>query len=430
MYVEEKHRDVLSCCFIASCSGQVAVPRAASSFGAGAPKQRTQQQMERLASHMRYCKLRKTAAKLGVLLAEKQSKESLGKRYKLSAKDMCTIAFSCSHRRTMLADRFDVSKQTIRRVLTFMSSVVMDIQVRQLQEFRDYALEHPPHVACATLSWDETSQTLALQTPLDATYAVPQQASSAWPVLVCRLQLAVGWRTGLKLYKEFIMPPLPLSSNSSSNLFCAMFRHPLTQPIMELLEQIVKVSSVSCWLHETDGHLANEKLHYHLYAKRMLPTAGPEPAPGPAAPVSDQGTPPKKKLPTLTEQVLCQNHQVQLTIVSAVDAMERVSGLSKMVPGLYCGTLFLRMGGHFVRLLASVPSLVRDVAYFRWVAVPTEEDNSGRRYAEELGEYLVANLRHNSRQMSSTARGGPVRLVRLVSRLKQALRLRFHLILN
>ena len=76
------------------------------SFGAGAPKQRTQQQMERLASHMRYCKLRKTAAKLGVLLAEKQSKESLGKRYKLSAKDMCTIAFSCSHRRTMLADRF------------------------------------------------------------------------------------------------------------------------------------------------------------------------------------------------------------------------------------------------------------------------------------------------------------------------------------
>ena len=121
---------------------------------------------------------------------------------------------------------------------------------------------------------------------------------------------------------------------------------------------------------------------------------------------------------------------MQLTIVSAVDAMERVSGLSKMVPGLYCGTLFLRMGGHFVRLLASVPSLVRDVAYFRWVAVPTEEDNSGRRYAEELGEYLVANLRHNSRQMSSTARGGPVRLVRLVSRLKQALRRRFHLILN
>ncbi|CAE7670376.1 unnamed protein product [Symbiodinium sp. CCMP2592] len=176
-----------------------------------------------------------------------------------------------------------------------------------------------------------------------------------------------------------------------------MFRHPLTQPIMELIEQIMKVSSVSCWLHETDGHLANEKLHYHLYAKRVLPAAAP--AAAPAAPVSD-------KLPTFTEQVLCQNHQVQLTVVSAVDALERVDGLSKMIPGLYCATLFLRMGGHFVRLLASVPTLVRDVGYFRWVAVPSEEDNSGRRYAQELGEYLVDNLRHNSRQMSSTARGG------------------------
>ena len=69
-------------------------------------------------------------------------------------------------------------------------------------------------------------KTLALQTPLDATYAVPQQASSAWPVLVCRLQLAVGWRTGFEalqrvhyasfavVQQQFIEPVLCYVSSS------------------------------------------------------------------------------------------------------------------------------------------------------------------------------------------------------------------------
>lgn len=237
---------------------------------------------------------------------------------------------------------------------------------------------------------------------LDSNVAGPalrHQTSSSWEVMVARLQLVVGWVNGIKFYHEFVLPPLPLSSNSASSLWNALFNHPLTKPLTSLVNQILLASKLSAWIHETDGHLANEKLHFHLYQQRL--EAGVSSAQSHAA---------DAELPSsLTEQVLCQNHQVQLSIVGAVESLHKHEATGgKTIPNLFCATLFLRMGGHFVRLLSSVQVLISQASFFHWIPFPTSEQlQEGRRFSQELISYLTDNLRRSSREMSSRS-GGPV----------------------
>lgn len=407
-FVEGCVRQSLSCAASQSClllrlaRHQVQVRRVGR-FGL-APTQRTKHQHRELAAHMRFCKLRKQNRCLRDLVATEDRGRTVGKKWRLSAQKICEIAFGKCQRRTFLAEKYEVSKQTIRRSLAFTALTVLEVQMKQLSEFKDFVDFRPPDFSAASLSWDETSHTLALDA-MDAAGAqvLRHQTSSSWQVMVSKLQLATGWLGGIKLHHEFVLPPLPLSSNSSSSLHCALFNHPLTGPVMKLVGEILQASQWSAWIHETDGHLANEKLHYHLYRQRR-PDFVQRPLPLPA----DAGAGAQYfELSGLTEQVLCQSHQTQLTLVSAVDSVPKceVTG-GKIVPNLFCATLFLRMGGHFVRLLNSVQLLVKEATFFHWDPQPSMEELwEGRRYSDELANYLIDNLRHNSREMSATQGG-------------------------
>ena len=70
----------------------------------------------------------------------------------------------------------------------------------------------------------------------------------------------MGWVNGVKLYHEIVMPPVPLVSNSSNNIYNGLFSHPMTARIIALVQQLLLGASTRLWMHETDGHLANEKL--------------------------------------------------------------------------------------------------------------------------------------------------------------------------
>lgn len=60
-----------------------------------------------------------------------------------------------------------------------------------------------------------------------------------------------------------------------------------------------------------------------------------------------------------------------------------------------------------MRLLASVQLLVKEATFFHWMPNPTmEELAEGRLYSHELVQYLIDNLRHNSREMSANRGGG------------------------
>ena len=352
-------------------------------FGGG-PKKRTVQQQRDLAAHMRYCKLRKKSQMAGEPLQE--SRNLPKKRCKLSATEMCTLAFSACQKREVHAERYSVTTKTVRRTLGIASYCVLEIQLHLLAEFRDFVRASPPDVACATVMWDETSQVLALPA-VSVPNMSQKQTSSSWQVMVLKVQFAVGYVAGMKLHREVVMPPIPLPSNSATCILQGLQNLPMASPILGFVDEILKTAARTVWLHETDGHLANEKVHYHLLSERQTPEG--------------------RNPPRFMDQLLCQNHQAQLVIVAAVDALIKTEATGgRMIPNLYASTLFLRMGGHFVRLLASVRELLKG-HFLEWVAFPSEEQlNEGRAFAEELSSFLVDNLRHNARQMQQKAPRG------------------------
>ena len=162
-------------------------------FGLG-PKTRTQQQHKDLAAHMRYCKLRKKTGSLRDLVKSHpdhhHAGRHFGKKVRLTPNRICQIAFGQCQKRTFLAERYDASKQTIRRALAFTALTVLEVQVKQLKDLRDFAVANPPDFSSASLSWDETSQILSLDTMnTDMAPVLRHQTASSWEVMVSKLQI-------------------------------------------------------------------------------------------------------------------------------------------------------------------------------------------------------------------------------------------------
>ena len=358
---------------------------------------------------MRYAKLQKKLGKATLALKDRMRYITLSKKFVLSAEDACKIAFASNHNRMQLALRFQVSKRTVRRTLLLSALTLLEVQMKQLHDFKDYVAEHRPDFGVTTIMWDETSQSLAL----DAAPGTRQQMSSTWSVLVCRIRFAAGWVRGIKVARELILPPVPLSTNAAHNIYQGLYGHALTKPIMDALDSILSHCRLTCRLNESDAHLANEKLHRFQYFQRMGSQESQAPAEALAAGQAEvqqhgrvQARAPSLPAETM-EQIFCQNHQTQLTVTALVDSLNKSEGAGgHLIPNLYCATLFLRMGGHFVRLLASVQQAVKSRDFFHWVPLPSREELAeGREFGDELASYIIDNLRHNARQMASTSRG-------------------------
>ena len=64
---------------------------------------------------------------------------------------MCTIAFGTLRQRSSLAERFDVSRNTIRRVYCFSALTVLEVQLKQLRDLYDFTERNNPDVITALL---------------------------------------------------------------------------------------------------------------------------------------------------------------------------------------------------------------------------------------------------------------------------------------
>lgn len=102
---------------------------------------------------MRYCKLRKKSQGLREVYEKQQSLNQAGG--KLTTHEILAIGFGNCQRRTFLAERYDVSRITIRRALAFAASTVLEVQLKLLHHFWDAACTSTPEIAVASLAWDE-----------------------------------------------------------------------------------------------------------------------------------------------------------------------------------------------------------------------------------------------------------------------------------
>ena len=260
-------------------------------------------------------------------------------QYKLSPSQMCQIAFNKRSNHSALADANDCSAKTVRRTVALVGHTLLETQLALLHEFRDF-MSRKPHVAACCFMFDETSQVLSL----DALHGTtrPQQRST-WEVLVARLNFTVGFLggTGLKMHREIVFPPVPLLSNSAAAINSGLFERPLAGPLIKVAQEVLAAAKISCMVFESDGHLANEKLFYHRYRLNKLAWEG------------RQDDARHGVLPPCMEHMLCGNHQTNLVLTAAVEAApktEDVAGIGKLVPNLYASALFLRMGGHWLKL--------------------------------------------------------------------------------
>ncbi len=217
-----------------------------------------------------------------------------------------------------------------------------------------------------------------------------QQQQSSWQVCVLRMQVACGWSAGTKLFHEFITPPIPLAGNACKQLYNGLHHHPLVRPLHKARHELLALSKLRIALHESDGHLANEKLHYFLYSQE----------------VEERSASGRK--PVYTDLLLCRNHQINLIMTGAVASMRRASTGKSLICNLYAASLFLRMGGHFTRLVANVRCLAKRMV--DWVVTPSggmrEAAEHNIALGKELSSYLKDNLPMNAREMSRTFREG------------------------
>ena len=312
------------------------------------------------------------------------------RRNKLTPSEMIRIAFDKRHNRHALADMYKVSRQSIVRCLVLTSLTFMEVQLKLLTEFLEWAKAAKPDIATVSLMWDETSQTLAL--PAVHGSGAHQQRSS-WQVLVARLHFCIGFiggpgKSNLKLYRECVLAPVPLPTNSSAAISSGLRSHPMNKQIMSIVEELLECSRLRFVLHEADAHLANEKLHYHQYHQHKQRAEG--------------------QRPIFAEWVKCGNHQVHLVMCDAVEQCPKAADSGgRLLQNLFCASLWLRMGGHFLRLLVSVQQLVQEETFLRWVPNPTPEDRArGHAFRQELCSYLQDNLRHHERQMAANPAQG------------------------
>lgn len=205
--------------------------------------------------------------------------------------------------------------------------------------------------SCLT-KWDETSEKLCLRV---CSYATLQQQRSSWHVMVVRMKLAWGLDNGLVQSAEVVCPVLPLVTTSAEHLHAALTAHPHTQAVNEFKNFIFNLAGVALDVYEADAASANDRLYHYLLAKAAANT--------------------------LTTLSLCRNHQNHLVQASLVANL----GL-RVVNDLLCATLFLRMGGHFLRLICALQLIFQPATV---QIIPGQPPPDAQEFAEEFHDFML-----------------------------------------
>ena len=250
---------------------------------------------------------------------------------------MLSIASGACKNRLAIASVYKVSPQTIRRSHYTVAQVYLQLeQMVHAAAHRHLSQSSSIDFACVHDRWDETGQRLAV--PL--TGADCMQASSVWQVFVFRKRilwgsLAPDGAVSKTYFMDFVVPPIPLLSTSAKCIYSAMSEHPSLKSANRLCDAILKKATWAFRFQEPDGATGNDKCH--AFTAQLM-----------------------KSLSILDGCLVCSNHSNQLAVGTVMIAGGWYEGVAyPVLNNLYRMSLYLRMGQHFVRLIAATPELVR-----------------------------------------------------------------------
>eukprot|EP00959_Pyramimonas_sp_CCMP1952_P181907 3803629-Pyramimonas_sp.AAC.1 len=161
--------------------------------------------------------------------------------------------------------------------------------------------------------------------------------ATTWQILVGRVKLVWGWvgdGGAQKLSRwEPVLLPVPLITNSSEHIGAALLDHAAFCACMQFGNELLKLADMPFDIYESDNATANDTLYHGLMKNKS------------------------------SAHLICMNHCNQ----NGENHVQRLAntlcygaGVSKtnIINDLYCGSLFLRTQGHFLRLLLAARTVV------------------------------------------------------------------------
>jgi len=270
-------------------------------------------------------RLRLAPCKLGGIVVKGCSFQV--KRLPCSA--MQAIAFSSVNGRNDVARQYKLGAKTITRVITVVAHCTMSCDISFMRGLAQYFDAHPPLIFVSSMASDATKQKLRFA----VSAGLPASASrSSWGCLVSRHKFMwcfPGSETWFQI--EFVRPNVPISGDSGEVLFDGLYGLPQVASFRALEDAGARRGDVAILHFDIDGHPANMRT---VAGRRATLPAG-----------------------LLVSARHCGNHATNLVEGYIITAAEH--GGERVLPWLYSATLFLGMGGNYIRLVQSVASLVQ-----------------------------------------------------------------------
>ena len=277
----------------------------------------------------------------------------------------------------IMARSYDLSVRTVRRQVVAACHAFLVTQDSFLIKVLDYLRSHPPTLTLCNQLWDETGERISLSLLPGASTA---SQASVWQVLVCRKHFAWAWISddGKEVTSQsldVVCPPLPLLSTGAEQLWNALHFQGLMQTIQRFQTEMHQLSTVPLDLRECDGASGNDR--YNAFV--MQQTKGSK---------------------ILSDMLLCGNHGNQLGEAHVMVASGfHADGHMAYVNDLYCMSLFLRMSGHFVRMMFAAKKAVD----FELEVLPEAAPAGARAYSSQMVDYLLSQYRRSHSDASEEA---------------------------
>ena len=267
------------------------------------------------------------------------------------------MAYSGVHCIKSLATMFQCDASTIEYNQRLVAVAFLDLQAMLVERVVEAIQTAQLTFAIVTTRSDETGERLAYTGILGTE---SHQTPSVWQVLISRLVFIFGSAMGSYTF-ECVCAPIPVLNTDAESLWYALEHHPSVQHVQTMKKALLRVADIAVDINEFDAASSNLRFHAH-----KMDTCEEH---------------------ILAEQMLCHNHQNKLVEILMLKAIGY-----NLLMSLYSISLFLKMGGYFVRLVGAVREVVHSEACVILPGPPPEEEQAAAAaFAEEFTDMLLQN---------------------------------------
>ena len=273
-------------------------------------------------------------------MSKRKSRKTCRRKFK--SEEMVEVAMSHMRKPSSLASAWDTDRRTARRIQSTVAlSTLQNQSDVSLDAMRKHVSKFPPDTSTKAKIFDAASERLIGNMAGKTTSS--KQASSLWEIMMVKIRFTWSYITEdpqkiISMAYEATVPPIPILSTDAEHTHHAVEDHPSVKGLVEFGNLLSSVSAMPFDIREFDGAPANDRYYHNIMATQL---AGPD----------------------LEVGSVCSNHFNNLVESLGLVLAGRIGDQKfTLLNDYYCCALNLRTGGHFVRLVLVVETVLRKKA--------------------------------------------------------------------